>query len=1052
MQTNKIGLNSKRLTTARFCVALVLALSIFPYKAYATASANPNAEPQSATSSLGGAYLPRNVKDYGAKGDGVTDDTAAIQAAINAYPYGLIYFPTGTYIVSDEIKAYSQYGNTRLVGDYSGVRPTIKLKANTSGYGDPNNPKYVLRFYQLGPEDPWPWSTPAWVATFASQLDGIDFLIENGNQGAIAIGHAGAQLSYIRNCRITLNNALIGIDFLPGDSLNENITIIGGRIGVRQGNFNWPVILRGCSFFTQSEAAIAIEPHGDGAGLFIEGCKFSGCATGISAQNGAAPNARIHLKDCSFANISSSRAISGYQGNRKDWMITLENVYFRYVNHAVYWLDGSAPNISALNISSSKADLVTYGRTWNNHIYLGHSVSGSVVPCDPVTINPEDYVLRIPSKNECVNVKDFGAIGNGIADDTQAIRNAIQNANAPIWFPMGRYVVSDTIQLRSDTKIIGEHVSMTEIRLVPPPQDNSFHNSANPKPVFDTANDPNGSTIITRVYFGAYYDNPNTPTIKEFSGLINIRWQVGGNSFIDDFLSFNTNSGGQTTQTGYAPLVIKGSGGGTIRTVMAPWEDFNGPGALFIDSTSQPLNLYSMSLEHNYRKPMIYISNAKNIRMNLVQSEHNGSTIRAVNSSNLKISTIYYNLIGNYTFQPSAITFVNCNNVEIFNAWRYWSGQYHEYTISDQLAGQTFTISGTEEWGGVAAFARKTLPSAPPKPTFTKNETNKTITFNWGAVTDAYPSIAGYNCKIGTTPGGDDVFNGYLGNVRTRTINAEDSVVYYCSAQAVDSAGNQSAWSVSSDGASIIYPPVTAANPPGGVFFPRISVALVANKPSTIYYTTDGSEPTQSSAVYSAPISINSNTTLRFFAVTPEGIPENPKKTEQYVIPPATGTIADARRLPEGSNVYLNNCVLYFKRNQFGYVEEMDRFSGIRLENIGPANPNQLLSVSGVVLTSPGGERYIQATSIYVEGSASVEPLSAINRAVKSGLMDGLYVRTWGRVKPGSITANSFVIDDSSTDSGLLVLTGQTPSVSEGQFVVVTGAVGVDGQRLIHLE
>jgi hypothetical protein len=43
-----------------------------------------------------------NVKDFGAVGDGVTDDTIAIQAAITAIPItgGTILFPTGTYYIS----------------------------------------------------------------------------------------------------------------------------------------------------------------------------------------------------------------------------------------------------------------------------------------------------------------------------------------------------------------------------------------------------------------------------------------------------------------------------------------------------------------------------------------------------------------------------------------------------------------------------------------------------------------------------------------------------------------------------------------------------------------------------------------------------------------------------------------------------------------------------------------------------------------------------------------------------------------------------------------
>lgn len=56
--------------------------------------------------------------------------------------------------------------------------------------------------------------------------------------------------------------------------------------------------------------------------------------------------------------------------------------------------------------------------------------------------------------SDLISIKDFGAVGDGLADDTNAIINALTAADA-VFIPEGTYLISSTIRLRARQSMIG---------------------------------------------------------------------------------------------------------------------------------------------------------------------------------------------------------------------------------------------------------------------------------------------------------------------------------------------------------------------------------------------------------------------------------------------------------------------------------------------------------------------------------------------------------------------------------------------------------------------
>lgn len=81
-----------------------------------------------------------SVKDFGAVGDGVTDDSAAVQAAINSVTSGSIYFPAGNYRINTGLVVENK--SIQLIGDgfstqlvYLGTGTFLTFLYNFAGWG-----------------------------------------------------------------------------------------------------------------------------------------------------------------------------------------------------------------------------------------------------------------------------------------------------------------------------------------------------------------------------------------------------------------------------------------------------------------------------------------------------------------------------------------------------------------------------------------------------------------------------------------------------------------------------------------------------------------------------------------------------------------------------------------------------------------------------------------------------------------------------------------------------------------------------------------------------
>lgn len=327
-----------------------------------------------------------NVKEYGAIGDGIVDDTIALNMAFAAAEgnRSTIWFPDGVYIITSRVRVYS---NTRILFDSNA---SLQLRRVTSGSFGP-----ALCFGEYGNE------------SFAASYEGThDVIIENmkfnggfdaaictrsdtHGGGTVALGAcknitirnsvfencyndhyidiAGSDNVHIENCRFT-GGGYVGVVY-SYEAINTDFMTAGGfpHYGVHDNKPSKNVWITGCIFENFYGSAYAIGNHStnniDGylLNITIEGNEFdnmSKCIRFLHVRNTNIINNRfnnvgratedsyahpIRIFDCNRIKIHSNMFVTVetidaiyIQTSNEPWCYSIdisENMFYRIGNN-----------------------------------------------------------------------------------------------------------------------------------------------------------------------------------------------------------------------------------------------------------------------------------------------------------------------------------------------------------------------------------------------------------------------------------------------------------------------------------------------------------------------------------------------------------------------------------------------------------------------------------------------------------------------------------------------------------------------------------------------
>jgi len=366
---------------------------------------------------------------YSAKGDGVADDTAALQQALldTMGQHKIVYLPNGTYRVTKPIRWANQdskkknaYGFNWVQGQNT-AKTVIRLADKT--FTDAAKPEPIMWCGGFGSAD---W--------FHNYIQNVTFDTGKGNPGAVGLQFYSNNTGCVRDVDIVSGDGkgAIGLDLghrdMNGPLLVRNVSVTGFETGIRcAASVNSQTFER-VSLIGQTKVGFA----NLGQCVSARRLSYAGPATAVKADSFTV------LLECSFTGIGAAQDLPAIKLDKAPF-------FARRVVTAGYKMAVAHPDAKQ-SVAGPTVDELAVGKAMNPFDSPMKSLGLPVKETPEVTWDdPKGWALAA----------DFGADPTGGKDSADGIQKAIDSGATTVFVP-GFSRISKPIRVRGKVRrIIG---------------------------------------------------------------------------------------------------------------------------------------------------------------------------------------------------------------------------------------------------------------------------------------------------------------------------------------------------------------------------------------------------------------------------------------------------------------------------------------------------------------------------------------------------------------------------------------------------------------------